>query len=199
MKASTIDDVLGTRPRAASRQRLLWLLLGLVLIALIGLVGRFVNGGAPTRYATVNVGREDLRAEVAGTGTLQPSGVQVAGAREAGRIATVRVQARQRVRKGQLLAQLDPTPVEEDIARAATLLDTRQAALAGVQVTVNDQRGPVGHLSAGARRIRRAGAIRAEMAMADEDLRKATAALQAAVLEVDAARGASQTRRRASP
>lgn len=187
MKASTVDDFLGTRPAASSRQRLLWLLLGLALIVLIGLVGRFVNGGAPTPYATVDLIREDLRAEIAGSGRLQPSGLEAVPAQEPGVIAAVLVRQGEPVRKGQLLAQLDPAPVEREIASATTLLEERRSATAAAQKQVDELRGRMETF----RRVRaESGGLAPsdrEMALAADDLRGALAALRAAAVEAEAA------------
>src|SRR5690606_39174201 len=91
MSGSIVDEFLGNRPSAIWRQRLLWLLLAIVLVALVVLVGRFVNGGAPTRYATVTAERDDLQATLTGSGELQEASREVVRASEAGRIAAILV------------------------------------------------------------------------------------------------------------
>ncbi len=186
--ASAVDDFLGTRPRAIWRQRTLWLLVGLALVVLVVLVGRFVNGGAPTRYATELVGRDDVQAALTGSGMLQSVGHEQVGASEPGTIGTVLVRQGERVSKGQLLAQLDPAPFQEEIDRAVTLSITRQTAMTAAQAKTEEQRSRL----AGYERVRTESNGLApsdrEMALARQDLRQAQAELHGAQIEFDAAR-----------
>ncbi|PZU46062.1 MAG: hypothetical protein DI568_12620 [Sphingomonas sp.] len=190
-----IDDFLGRRPSTVWRQRLLWLLLGLTLVALVALVGRFVNGGAPTRYMTSSVVRQDLNAALQGTGTLQPADRQLVGMSESGRISAVLVRPGEQVREGQLLARLDSEPFQSEIDRASTLLANRDTALSTAREAEAKLRV----------QLRRYERVRAEsggmapsnreMRVARTELRDATAKLQDAEAEADAAQRSLATQR----
>lgn len=195
MSVSVVEDVLGNRPSRIWRQRLQWLLLGLTLVALVVLVGRFVNGGAPTRYATVAVGRDDLKATLEGSGVLQAAGSETIGADVAGRIGTVLVRQGEQVRKGQALARLDPSPFQAEIDQASTLLITRQAALSAAQMKATEAHTKLEGYEKVRTESRGLAPSDREMALARDDLREALKALHVALVETDAARSSIEQHR----
>jgi HlyD family secretion protein len=195
MSVPVVEDVLGNQPSRVWRQRLQWLLLGFTLVALVMLVGRFVNGGAPTRYATAAVGHDDLKATLEGSGVLQAAGSEAIGSDVAGQIGTVLVRQGEQVRKGQILAQLDPTPFQAEIDQASTLLITRQAALSAAQTKAAAARTKL----EGYEKVRtESGGLAPsdrEMALARDDLRETMKALHGALVETDAARASIEQNR----
>lgn len=187
METPAIDDFLGRRSGGIWRQRLLWLLLGLGVMLLVALLGRFVNGGVPARYATVTIVREDLNSVLRGSGTLQPAESRLVGAAEAGRVAAVLVAPGAPVVEGQLLARLEAAPFQTEIDRATELLAARRTALSAAEEREGALR----------QQLRRYERVRAEsgglapsareMRLARRDLADAATALQDALAEVKAA------------
>lgn len=126
---SPVDDFLGTNPGPAWRRRLKWIAVAVAAIALIVLVGRFVNGGQATHYASELVERGDVQVKLFGTGRLQPVGTRAVGTRLAGTVAEVLVKDNDRVIEGEILARIDPAPFQAEVDRVQQLIDARQAAL----------------------------------------------------------------------
>jgi HlyD family secretion protein len=187
MSGSIVDEFLGNRPSAIWRQRLLWLLLAIVLIALVVLVGRFVNGGAPTRYATVTVERDDLQATLTGSGELQEASREVVRASEAGRIAAILVDKGDSVASGQILARLDSAPFKAEVDRAAMLVGTRETALAVAQAKADKARAQLDNFERV--RAKSDGLVPSnrEMALARRALRDAMDELNDATVEMESA------------
>ncbi len=81
---------------------------------------------APTfRYATVE--RGDLQARVSATGTLQAVTTVSVGTQVSGQVSALLVDFNDHVRKGQLLARIDPTPAQQAVADAQANLEKLQA------------------------------------------------------------------------
>jgi len=91
---------------------------------------------AAPRYRTERVDRTDLRVTISATGTLQTLRSVEVGAEVTGRILRILVDYNDKVRRGQLLAEIDPEQLRaaEDQARAQVLsadssIKTAQATL----------------------------------------------------------------------
>jgi RND family efflux transporter MFP subunit len=83
-----------------------------------------------TPVAAARVERRDLAREVTLTGPVEPLRVVGVNSRMAGTILTVRTVEGDRVRAGQLMAELDARETEAQLERARALLATAQAAFA---------------------------------------------------------------------
>jgi HlyD family secretion protein len=116
--------------------------LSLVLLAAVaGLVGfRYWNAGAagPPKFRTLPAVRDDLLIAVNATGTVEPVGIIDVGAQIIGRIVSFgpdpdrpgkTVDYRSRVKKGQLLAQLDDLPYRAELEKARANLKLAEAEL----------------------------------------------------------------------
>jgi len=97
----------------------------LFLAAGLWLVPRGGSAGAQQyRFATVE--RGDLRAAVSATGTLSAVTTVQVGTQVSGQVSEIHVDFNDRVRKGQLLARIDPTLLEQAVREAeAGLLRAR--------------------------------------------------------------------------
>lgn len=109
------------------------LLIALVVVGAVA-AGVFLvtrNGNAnTTTYRFVTVSRGDIESSVSATGTLNAVRTVQVGTQVSGQIAELFVDFNDRVRKGQLIARLDPTLLEEEVRQAQADVDRMAADLA---------------------------------------------------------------------
>ncbi len=114
------------------------LLLGLIILILIDVLVFFAlksrNDGVT--FKTEKVLRGDLEATVPATGTLNPVVTVPVSTYVSGTISDVYADFNSRVREGQLLAQIDPTPFEADVQRAKAQCAAAHASLEKARVRV---------------------------------------------------------------
>ncbi|SIP87747.1 membrane fusion protein, macrolide-specific efflux system [Aeromonas sp. RU39B] len=111
------------------------LLLCLLLIAGL-LTWWFWPQTPPPSYLTAKVSRQDIEQSVQASGVLQAREQLDVGAQVTGQVVRLLVDEGERVKKGQLLAEIDPTVAqnklqrsEADLARARADLEMKQALL----------------------------------------------------------------------
>lgn len=102
-------------------------LLVLVVVAVAYARGREDSAGA-YRFAAVE--RGDLEASVSATGKLDAVTAVQVGTQVSGQVAAILVDFNDRVRKGQLIARIDPTLQQQTVRDAAAGLERAQAELA---------------------------------------------------------------------
>jgi HlyD family secretion protein len=106
----------------------------ITLIALVLAVGGYAiyrsttaDAAPPYRFATVE--RGDLEAAVSATGTLSAVTTVQVGTQVSGRIVELRADFNDRVKKGQLIARIDPTLLEQAVRDAQASLERAVAEL----------------------------------------------------------------------
>ena len=87
-------------------------------------------------YVTRPVGRSDISATVSETGTVNPVNTVTVGSEVSGTIRTLSVDFNSRVRKGQIMATLDPTTYQAAVDSSQASLRLAQASLNSAQVGV---------------------------------------------------------------
>lgn len=161
------------------RHRRLWLLLP-ALVMLAGAAWLLVaeRPPEPVRFKTAEVHRGDLTVTVTATGALQPVNQVDVGTVVSGTIEHVAVDFNDRVRTGQILAELDPDQA---------LAKTRQseAALALAEARVEEAAATVTET---ANKLRRTRDLLAKRLASPEELDTATAAADRAVAALAVAR-----------
>jgi len=85
-------------------------------------------GEAPT-YRLATVERTDLVSTVSATGSLVPVTTVQVGTQVSGQLSAIHVDFNDRVKKGQLLARIDPVLQQQAVAEAQASLDRAQAQL----------------------------------------------------------------------
>jgi HlyD family secretion protein len=106
-------------------------------------------------YETEPVTRATLRVTVSATGNLAPTNKIEIGCEQSGTIETVMVQENDRVTKGQVLARLDVSKLQDQITKSQAALSSYQAKLAQAETTLKldqaslDRDKEVSRLSAG--------------------------------------------------
>jgi membrane fusion protein, macrolide-specific efflux system len=123
------------RPKTNSGRRLIWLTLGLIL-AVGAAVGawewRRTAAEPQTKWVTATVTTGDIEDTVTALGNLQPKNYVDVGAQVSGQLNKINVAVGDKVKQGDLLAEIDPT-----VAEAKVTAD--QAALASLQAQVMDR------------------------------------------------------------
>lgn len=126
------------RPAGGSRRPRWWLLaiIAVIIIIAIWFVVRLVGGrSAAPRYVTAPVTYEDISATVEETGTVNPVNEVDVGTQVSGTIATLAVDYNSPVRKGQVLATLDPTPLQAASLQAHESAAASQSNAAAADAT----------------------------------------------------------------
>ena len=121
-----------------------------VLIAIAVIIALVVTGalvyrsraGAGVTYVTAPVAQHDLVQTVTATGTVNPQNTVDVGTQVSGTISEVDVDYNSKVRKGQVLARLDPTALQASV-------DSAKAALAQAQAQADAAASSAGNAAIG--------------------------------------------------
>ena len=136
-----LDDLLGAEHRRPWwRRGTPWLALGLLLAAAGGTAWwqqRQTAAGA-TRFVTTPIARGALAISVSATGTLQPTRSVNVGSELSGTVTEVKVDVNDRVKKGQLLVQLDTAKLDDAVNGARADVQSAQAKERQAQATLKE-------------------------------------------------------------
>jgi HlyD family secretion protein len=130
--------ILGAESASNRRSKYVrWIAAALVLLAAITgfrLMASRSQNQLPL-YETELVTRGTLRVAVSATGNLAPTNKIEIGCEQSGTIETVMVQENDRVTKGQVLARLDVSKLQDQITKSQAALSSYQAKLAQAETT----------------------------------------------------------------
>ncbi|WP_448663244.1 efflux RND transporter periplasmic adaptor subunit [Sphingomonas sp. CJ20] len=196
---ANLDEFLGTPARPWWRRYLKWLLVALGVLLAALLVWKLVFGATTvTQYATEEAQRGNLTVTVAATGKLAPTNQVDVGSELSGLVEKVTVDVNDRVVKGQPLAVLDTSRLDDAITQSDAALNANIAQVAQAQATVAESQAQLARLE----EVRRlsGGKVPAEteLATARATVQRSVAALRAAQANVVSARAAlssNQTQR----
>ncbi len=114
--------------------------LAIVVLALAGGVVLIRRGGQkPQKYRTAPVSRGDITMSVSATGAISAVTTVQVGSQVSGIIAKLYADFNSRVKKGQLLAELDPTPFEQAIAQQKANVDKTKVDAANAKIAFQRQ------------------------------------------------------------
>ena len=196
--ATLTREALLDAPAAGRRRRIFLAALVLATIAAAAGYGLWRNSAADgsTQFRTEPVTRGNLVVTVSATGNLQPTNKVDVGSELSGTIETVLVDDNDAVKKGQLLAQLDLSKLNDQVERS-------RSALAAADAKVNQTGATVVEARATLERLRQVKELsggkvpsQAEMATAEAALTRAIAdeaSAKAAVTEARAALRSDET------
>jgi HlyD family secretion protein len=102
-------------------------LLVAVLAAAGILIHRLAFAGETTTYRFAQIERGDLQSTVSATGTLSAVKTVTVGTQVSGQVSALLVDFNDRVKKGQLLARIDPTLAQQAVTDAQANLERAQA------------------------------------------------------------------------
>ncbi|HEX7335414.1 MAG TPA: efflux RND transporter periplasmic adaptor subunit [Pyrinomonadaceae bacterium] len=121
------------------------LLLGGGFMAAVVLAGFYFgasDSGTP-QYMTARIERGNLRNTVTATGTLQAVTTVQVGSQASGTISELYADFNSVVKKGQVIAQLDPSTAKAQVAQAQANLEQARASLANARAAVVNSRAGV--------------------------------------------------------
>jgi HlyD family secretion protein len=142
-QAGSLKHLLASRPGAAGAAAGCGWLAALLLIAVaIWLVLRSGDESAAPRYATEAASVGTLVVKVSATGNLQPTNQVEVGSELSGIVDQVYVDVNDPVKKGQLLARLDLSRLQDAVAKSRASLVAAEAQVLQAQATVAKRAPP---------------------------------------------------------
>lgn len=191
--ATLLDD---SASHAWYRRPALWAVVALLVLAAGGVwywQVRQAANAAPS-YITQTVGRGNLTLSVTANGTLQPTRAINIGSELSGTVLKVNVDVNDKIRKGQVLVELDTAKLRDQILRSRASLASANAKVAQTAATVSEAKASlarfeeVARLSGGkvpSKAELDAGRAAVERAMADAISARAGVADAQAALSTD--------------
>jgi HlyD family secretion protein len=134
--------------------------------------------GEESTFRTVSVERGDIRVAISATGTLSATSTVVVGSQVSGQVTDVLVDFNDRVARGQVIARIDPSSYEAQIAQGAAQIASARAALKQAEAALRN---------ADADHARKAG-LAVDGLVARSDLDVARSARDQAEAQVNSAR-----------
>ncbi len=125
-----------------SKKRLIIIIASVGVLALAGFYF-WGSGTSAAQYMTANVERGNLRNTVTATGTLQAVTTVQVGSQASGTISALYVDFNSTVKKGQVIAQLDPSTTQAQVQQARANLEQAQAGLQQARAGVAQSRAGV--------------------------------------------------------
>ena len=134
---------MSSKSRNASRSRRRpWLLPAIIgLIVLVGLGWWWTQrkgGDEESGYRTVQVERGDIRVAISATGTLSAITTVTVGSQISGQVTDVLVDFNSPVKKGDVLARIDPSTYEAQITQGSAAIASANAQLAQAEATLRN-------------------------------------------------------------
>ena len=124
--------------------------LAVALMAVVVAAGFYFAGNraSAAEYMTTRVERGNLRNTVTATGTLQAVTTVQVGSQASGTISALYVDFNSQVKKGQLIAQLDPAVAQAQVQQSRANLEQARASLQAAKAAVASSRAGVGDAKA---------------------------------------------------
>ena len=123
-----------SRPAPAARPSRRRGLVALVVLAIVALAAGWAwkhrhaaADAAGAGYRTAKIDRGDIRVAISSTGQLSAISTVVVGSEVSGKVTGVYVDFNDHVRKGQVLARIDPSTYEAQIAQGSAAINAAQA------------------------------------------------------------------------
>ncbi|MBX3562707.1 MAG: efflux RND transporter periplasmic adaptor subunit [Sphingomonas sp.] len=130
-----LDEFLGAPATRVWWRRPTFIVGAIVAVIALLLLSRCFAGEAEGGFATQKVRRGDLTVTVSATGNLQPTNQVEVGSEQSGLVTQVFVDNNDRVTRGQPLARLDTSRLQDEIVRAQAALASAQAQVATAQAS----------------------------------------------------------------
>lgn len=129
------------KPRAKNSKKKLFAILGIIaLVALFALIFTLKFSKNEVRYITENPTISEISQDVSATGTLEPTDTVEVGSQISGTIYEVLVDVNDEVKKGQILAKIDPEKLEQSVDNFEAQLQSAQAELTSAEVALENKK-----------------------------------------------------------
>jgi HlyD family secretion protein len=134
---SPIHGVIPHAPAAGKKSARKWLLVGAALaIATASGVFFLSRSSSAPQYTTARIDRGDIDSTVTTTGNLNAVITVQVGSQVSGNIIALYADFNTKVKKGQLVAEIDPAPFKAQVDQATATLDAAKAAVVTAQATL---------------------------------------------------------------
>ncbi|OIN92627.1 MAG: efflux transporter periplasmic adaptor subunit [Comamonadaceae bacterium CG1_02_60_18] len=144
-----LNQLLGSPPqRPWWRRRWLWGALALIAISAIGYYfwQQQQQAAAKPSYVTEPASKGNLTLRVTANGTLQPTRTVNIGSELSGTVLRVLVDVNDRVKKAQVLVELDTAKLGDQVLRSRAAVNAAQAQVEQAQATVTEARSTLARL-----------------------------------------------------
>ena len=177
------------------RRKLLWTFIILVAASGGGYYAWQQNNQTSTApvYVTEPVAKGNLTLSITASGTLQPTRSVNIGSELSGTVLRVLVDVNDRVKKGQVLVELDTAKLTDQVLRSRAALASAQAQLAQAKATLSETRAQLARLEEVAKLSGGKVPAQTELDSARAAQERAAAAQLSAVANVDSARASLAT------
>ncbi len=129
-------------PRYQARRRFPRIAVAVLVLALLGgglwWWSRHDASASESQYRTTTVERGDIRVAISSTGTLSAISTVTVGSQISGQVLDVLVDFNSPVKKGDVLARIDPSTYEAQIAQGSAQIAAAQAQLRQAQATLRN-------------------------------------------------------------
>lgn len=184
-----LKQLLATKSGGLFSGRWLWLTGALVGIAVAAwLLLRTGEDKAAPRYTTEAAALGTLVVRVSATGNLQPTNTVDVGSELSGIVDKVYVEDNDEVKKGQVLAQLDLSKLQDTVAKSRASLVAAEAQVLQMQATVAEARATLARYQQVSQLSGGKVPSKTEMDSAEANLKRAEANLASARASVTQAR-----------
>ncbi|MFO1421821.1 MAG: efflux RND transporter periplasmic adaptor subunit [Candidatus Competibacteraceae bacterium] len=186
-----VAKIIQSEPTRGRFRLLRWLIAAGALALAVGGFLWFRSGpvaDAAPQYQTEPLGQGNLRVTVSATGKLAPINQVDVGSELSGTIETILVDDNDRVNKGQVLARLDLTKLQNQIAKSKAALASAEAKVLQTVATVKESRANLG-------RLRQVAKLSGGKVPAPTELETAEAKVDRAVADEASARAAVEEAR----
>jgi len=119
------------------KKKLLIILAIAVMTVLAGIIIVF-SGSKKIKFKTAKIQKGEITQTVRATGNVNPVTTIIVGTRVSGTIVALYADYNSRIKKGQLIAQIDPTPFENELKHSEAELLNAKATLFKAEVTLKD-------------------------------------------------------------
>lgn len=177
---NTIPDFLKPAGKGWFAGKRHWLILAAALVIVVVAIALWPAGdGAKGRYVTEDAAMGNLVVTISANGTLQPTHSVDVGSELSGTLEAVLVDENDRVKKGQIVARLDTSKLQDAVVKS-------RAALAQAEATVAESRANLA-------RLRHVAELSGGKVPSQSELETAQATLQRAVANESSARATLKT------